>query len=1020
MSTIAGQVDRFEGQYVTGWAIELPYVRACRITLLLADGTLVGQGKANVPREDLSALGHGRDNFAFRVPVAGLEDGAVVRVLANDAELGGSPLTFKSGVFDGFLQVNAGDIDGWVAERGGRASAPLVTLVGPDGRTLGTLPSRLAPDADPLFAPARFRGPLPDACFGRDEAQIEARVGPTAFARTRARTRLQGYLDLLTPEHCAGWLYSPDLPERRFEIVVRRDGVEVGRAACRVARDDLASHVQGRTDVGFDIPFDTPHRSETGLCRLSLRLPDSELELFGGPFLAGRRPAVLGGLREAAQTVFSGELPDEQRAVLQAAFSQFARHTRAGGDYVHLPMVQRAAAAARRLVILVPVYRGTEVTRACIESVLRHRDPATDRLVVINDASPEADMALMLARFEDEPNTVFAANETNLGFVRTVNRGLGLAREGDVILLNSDTVVFPGALDELWSVAHAATDVGTATALSNNATIFSYPHAALTADALDDISWDALAAVARRANAGQSVTVPTGHGFCMLIKRELLDRLGTLDESFGRGYGEENEFCLRAQDLGYRHVAATGAFVQHRESVSFGGERAGLLRTNQRILQERFPEYTAQVMAFERTDPLRRGRWALDAHRLERAVAAGSRFALVVGNWLGGGTDRAAADIERLAGYEGAVPLRLSNREDGLVELGCQAPTLRAVFLAAELDPLFGLLEAAAVDLVVVHQLLGYEAGFVRHLTDFAARRRSVAWIHDYYPICPRVTLMDAIGRFCGVADADTCGRCVRIGGAHEATRMAELAPAEHRVLMAGFYAACGRVVVPSLDTALHLKRALPRLEPKVLPHLQPDPRLPRPVRAGNGDDVVLIGALGPHKGSAKLLEIATLASLAHPRLHFHVVGYTNIDAQLKRLGNVSITGRYDPADLPALLAATRARLALFLQSWPETFSYTLTEAVLNGLLPMVPDIGAPADRVRAAGIGLLFPFPIDAAEVLRLIDSPETRDSELECTPEALAQLNGSTRVEDVAELWRCEPALRPGTRPAKVLKAV
>jgi hypothetical protein len=58
----------------------------------------------------------------------------------------------------------------------------------------------------------------------------------------------------------------------------------------------------------------------------------------------------------------------------------------------------------------------------------------------------------------------------------------------------------------------------------------------------------------------------------------------------------------------------------------------------------------------------------------------------------------------------------------------------------------------------------------------------------------------------------------------------------------------------------------------------------------------------------------------------------------------------------------------LFLHGWPETFSYTLSEAVAHGLIPLVPDIGAPAARVRAADFGVVFPFPIDPAGVLDLI----------------------------------------------------
>ena len=118
--------------------------------------------------------------------------------------------------------------------------------------------------------------------------------------------------------------------------------------------------------------------------------------------------------------------------------------------------------------------------------------------------------------------------------------------------------------------------------------------------------------MALRDNAGAMIDVPTGHGFCMLVKRELLDRIGPFNEVFGRGYGEENDFCCKAADLGYRNVAAAGVFVEHRETVSFGSEKQALLKTNLSQLATFFPEYTRIVMDYERCDDLRRARWALD------------------------------------------------------------------------------------------------------------------------------------------------------------------------------------------------------------------------------------------------------------------------------------------------------------------------------------------------------------------------------------------------------------------------
>jgi glycosyltransferase involved in cell wall biosynthesis len=340
-----------------------------------------------------------------------------------------------------------------------------------------------------------------------------------------------------------------------------------------------------------------------------------------------------------------------------------------------------------------------------------------------------------------------------------------------------------------------------------------------------------------------------------------------------------------------------------------------------------------------------------------------------------------------------------------MVELTAPDFKLRAVFQADEVDPLLKLLTDAGVNFIVVHQLLGYTAGLIASLTGFAAGRHMVNFIHDFYAACPRVTLIDPAGRFCGVADADTCSRCLALGGAHEASALTDLAPAAHRALFQAFFAACAHITIPSRDAARHLRAAFPDIVPFVVPHLhRAGP--PAPARRLS-HNIAVLGAIGPHKGSARLMEIARLARITHPELRFHVIGYTDIDADLLKLGNVSISGKYAPGELSALLDKAQAGIALFLHGWPETFSFTLTEAVMNGLLPLVPDIGAPADRVRFSGIGAVFPFPATPSEMLAAISNTQAAGPAV-VTEDSWSRLTGVTAVEELAALWECKSSGR------------
>jgi GT2 family glycosyltransferase len=117
--------------------------------------------------------------------------------------------------------------------------------------------------------------------------------------------------------------------------------------------------------------------------------------------------------------------------------------------------------------------------------------------------------------------------------------------------------------------------------------------------------------------AGKAVDLPTAVGFCMFIRRACLDTVGAFDEeTFGRGYGEENDFSLRAAKAGWRNVLCADVFVFHEGSVSFGSERIELVPRAAAALLALHPDYEQRVSAFMKDDPLRGLRDAIDLARV--------------------------------------------------------------------------------------------------------------------------------------------------------------------------------------------------------------------------------------------------------------------------------------------------------------------------------------------------------------------------------------------------------------------
>jgi hypothetical protein len=155
------------------------------------------------------------------------------------------------------------------------------------------------------------------------------------------------------------------------------------------------------------------------------------------------------------------------------------------------------------------------------------------------------------------------------------------------------------------------------TPFSNNATICSYPRSHVANTLPAGMTTASLDQIFARANAGQSVEIPTAVGFCMLITDECLKAVGPMDaETFGRGYGEEVDFCMRAARAGFNHRLAGDTFVFHEGEVSFQGSGADRRKAAQAVVDQRYPEFLARVREYLDREPARPLRRAVDRERL--------------------------------------------------------------------------------------------------------------------------------------------------------------------------------------------------------------------------------------------------------------------------------------------------------------------------------------------------------------------------------------------------------------------
>ena len=272
--------------------------------------------------------------------------------------------------------------------------------------------------------------------------------------------------------------------------------------------------------------------------------------------------------------------------------------------------------------VIVPVYRGRTETIACIESLLACREMnVPHEIVVINDDSPDAELIAELNRYAEQGRIVLLHNPANLGFPATTNRGIELHRERDVVLLNSDTVVANDWLTRLHMAAWSASRTGTATPFTNNGTICSYPRT-LANNPFPSEETASMDDLFREANTGRTHQIPTAVGFCMYIRRDCLADTGLFDaETFGTGYGEENDFCMRASARGWTHVLAADVFVYHRGEVSFSAAAKERQDRAFELVCQKHPNYGALVAEYIRSDPAACSRTAAAILALRQSAA---------------------------------------------------------------------------------------------------------------------------------------------------------------------------------------------------------------------------------------------------------------------------------------------------------------------------------------------------------------------------------------------------------------
>jgi GT2 family glycosyltransferase/glycosyltransferase involved in cell wall biosynthesis len=668
-----------------------------------------------------------------------------------------------------------------------------------------------------------------------------------------------------------------------------------------------------------------------------------------------------------------------------------------------------AESGALAVDVIVPVYRDIEKTRQCLDSILAARQKTAFELIVIDDASPEPALSHYLASLAGRECVTVLRNPHNLGFVRTVNRGMALHPDRDVVLLNSDTEVANDWLERLRRCALSAQDNGTVTPFSNNATICSFPDFCSDNRLPAGLTLAQLDAIFRRVNAGKWIEIPTAVGFCMYIRRTCLEQVGPFDEDrFGRGYGEENDFSRRVVAMGWKNVLCADTFVYHAGGASFGAERELLQASAAKTLLGLHPDYDDVIRRFVMEDPAAEYRRAvsleLESERRRRLLGAGrdgdeqaesnvpgSRAKPVqlhlvhdlgggIGQWL---EDYCLADSERInlvlkpfsrshAFGEGlALYGHVLDQTPQRLWLFSEPIKATAVTHAEYRDAVREVLETHAVGGVIVSSLIGHS------LDILATGLPTLVICHDYYPYCPAINIH--FRGICSHCDAERLADCTRNN--HDFNPFQDF-PVEERLAVRGRYVDLvtgGQLtlVAPSqsvLNNLIRLESRFRHAGAVVIPHGHGTLFGPMGyVTEGDHERlrVLILGMLASSKG-VKLLSEAIDAVTAFADIY--LVGSGELGELFRGRAGVHVQGGYRLQDLPEIVARIDPHVGLLMSLCAETYGYTLGELMMLGIPPVVTRVGAFAERIRHGETGYLYEATAASlVEQLQAIDADRT-----------------------------------------------
>jgi GT2 family glycosyltransferase len=624
-------------------------------------------------------------------------------------------------------------------------------------------------------------------------------------------------------------------------------------------------------------------------------------------------------------------------------------------------------ALGKKISIIIPIYNAYEDTKKCIESVLKYTTIPFE-LILIDDKSTDNRINTLLNKMEKLNNVKVIRNLENKGFVKNVNIGINNSKE-DVLLLNSDTIVTPRWIQKLIFSVYSKEDIGTATPISNSAGVFPVPDMRVKNKIPEHLTLEEMSSLVEKVSADENMEIPTGNGFCMLIKRKLINEIGLFDEdNFGKGYGEENDFCMRAIKAGWKNVLDSSTYIYHEESASFNEKKEELIEKHLKIIHEMYPSYAKKITNFISSKNLKNIqdniKITIDNLDFKKISDFNKKRILYILHQNTTEVHYHTTDlIKNLKNFESymltsnAHTLILykfyENRFIEIYKWDLKSKWTIEKFRNNEFRNIyFNIILSLKIDIIHIHHL-------INHTFDlpYVANKLGIPIIlsfYDFYYICPSINLLDENNEYCGgiCSNNRKCLKSIIFGDSYEFIKI-------WRKEVLKMFNSCSIFIIPSKTMKkIYLSNFsdLKNKNFKIIGHGQDfnyDRNISHdlPYKDGKKIKILFTCNIDVFKGVNFIKNLKKIDKMN--KLEFHFVG--NINKELKNYGIHH--GYYENEELYDVVNSISPSFIGIFPVFQKTYCYTLFETYYYGIPILTTEFGALGEIIKLNGGGVILDY---------------------------------------------------------------